>query len=70
VALLVSAGVDISRSDVDAAFAPELFDEEGEEVAEPREPPAPRLTADDLIEFHYLLEDDTYIRDFFANSGN
>ena len=26
--------------------------------------------ADDLIEFHYLLEDDTYIRDFFANSGN
>ena len=28
VALLVSAGVDISRSDVDAAFAPELFDEE------------------------------------------
>lgn len=67
VALLVSAGVDISRSDVDAAFAPELFDEE---VAEPREPPAPRLTADDLIEFHYLLEDDTYIRDFFANSGN
>jgi predicted RNA-binding Zn-ribbon protein involved in translation (DUF1610 family) len=70
VALLVSAGVDISRSDVDAAFAPELFDEEGDEVAEPREPPAPRLTADDLIEFHYLLEDDTYIRDFFANSGN
>ena len=70
VALLVSAGLDISRSDVDAAFAPELFDEEGEEVAEPREPPAPRLTADDLIEFHYLLEDDTYIRDFFANSGN
>jgi len=70
VALLVSAGVDISRSDVDAAFAPELFDEEDEEVAEPREPPAPRLTADDLIEFHYLLEDDTYIRDFFANSGN
>ena len=69
VALLVSAGVDISRSDVDAAFAPELFDEE-REVAEPREPPAPRLTADDLIEFHYLLEDDTYIRDFFANSGN
>ena len=69
VALLVSAGVDISRSDVDAAFAPELFDG-GRGVAEPREPPAPRLTADDLIEFHYLLEDDTYIRDFFANSGN
>ncbi len=67
VALLVSAGVDISRSDVDTAFAPELFDEQD---VEPREPAAPRLTADDLIEFHYLLEDDTYIRDFFANSGN
>ena len=70
VALLVSAGVDISRSDVDTAFAPELFDEEDEEDTAPREPPAPRLTADDLIEFHYLLEDDAYIRDFFANSGN
>src|SRR5206468_10628919 len=40
VALLVSAGVDISRSDVDTAFAPELFDEEDEEDTEPREPPA------------------------------
>jgi len=67
VALLVSAGVDIDRSD--AMFAPELFDEE-EEVLPPREPPAPRFTADDLIEFHYLLEDESYIRDFFASSGN
>jgi hypothetical protein len=68
VALLVSAGVDISRSDGDHGFTPELFDEE--EDLEPREPPAPRFTVDDLIEFHYLLEDESYIRDFFASSGN
>ena len=68
VALLVSAGVDINRSEMDPGFAPALFDEE--EDVEPREPPAPRFTADDLIEFHYLLEDESYIRDFFASSGN
>ena len=69
VALLVSAGVDISRSDIETGFAPELFDEE-QEGLEPREPQAPRFTVDDLIEFHYLLEDESYIRDFFASSGN
>jgi len=69
VALLVSAGVDISRSDVESGFTPELFDEEQDEV-EPREPQSPRFTVDDLIEFHYLLEDESYIRDFFASSGN
>jgi hypothetical protein len=71
VALLVSAGVDISRSEMEAGFAPELFDDEDDvEPREPREPPAPRFTADDLIEFHYLLEDESYIRDFFASSGS
>jgi hypothetical protein len=68
VALLVSAGVDINHSEMEAGFAPELFDD-GQDL-EPREPPAPRFTADDLIEFHYLLEDESYIRDFFASSGN
>jgi hypothetical protein len=68
VALLVSAGVDISHGESDPGFAPALFDDE--EDLEPREPPAPRFTADDLIEFHYLLEDESYIRDFFASSGN
>ena len=29
----------------------------------------PDETADDVIEFHYLLEDDAYIREFFANRG-
>src|SRR5213592_3796860 len=41
VALLVSAGVDISRSEADIGLAPELFDEE--EDLEPREPAAPRF---------------------------
>ena len=27
------------------------------------------FTADDVIEFHYLLEDDAYIREFFAKRG-
>ena len=57
---------------IEPFFLEDLEDatEEDEEDTAPREPPAPRLTADDLIEFHYLLEDDAYIRDFFANSGN
>jgi len=68
VALLVSAGVDIDRDDEVAAMHPELFD-----VDDPDErasgPSGPSFTADDVIEFHYLLEDDAYIREFFANRG-
>ena len=70
VALLVSAGVDIERNDggtLEAAAA--LFDhEEVEEGAENPElaPEGPPLTVDDMIEFHYLLEDDRYIQDFLA----
>jgi hypothetical protein len=26
------------------------------------------FTADDVIEFHFLLEDDTYLREFLAGS--
>jgi hypothetical protein len=29
-------------------------------------PDGPAFTPDDVIEFHYLLEDDTYIREFLA----
>jgi hypothetical protein len=65
VALLVSAGVGIDQSD-DQAPQPELlFDDE--EWAE-RIPPGPAFTVDDIIEFHYLLEDDRHIRDFLASS--
>jgi len=64
VALLVSAGVDIDRSDAPPPH-PELFDD----VQEPgRRPDGPRFTVDDVIEFHFLLQDDAYIRDFLASS--
>jgi len=69
VALLVSAGVDIDR-DAPAQRHPELFDERDDEgEPAPTGPPAPAFTPDDVIEFHYMLEDDAYVRDFFANRG-
>jgi predicted RNA-binding Zn-ribbon protein involved in translation (DUF1610 family) len=64
-ALLVSAGVDIERHDGERPFAPELFDDEGLEPLGAAEPP---FTVDDVIEFHYLLQDDAYIREFLASS--
>jgi predicted RNA-binding Zn-ribbon protein involved in translation (DUF1610 family) len=68
VALLVSAGVDIDRNDEVAAMHPELFDVDDPDERDPG-PSGPSFTADDVIEFHYLLEDDAYIREFFANRG-
>jgi hypothetical protein len=68
VALLVSAGVDIDRDAEPGARHPELFDEDGHE-GESAGPPAPAFSPDDVIEFHYLLEDDAYVRGFFANRG-
>jgi predicted RNA-binding Zn-ribbon protein involved in translation (DUF1610 family) len=68
VALLVSAGVDIERGDGVAPNVERLFDHEViEGPANPElAPEGPALSADDLIEFHYLLEDDRYIQDFLA----
>jgi hypothetical protein len=63
VALLVSAGVDIDQP---AGGTDSLFDQEDEPV---QRPSGPRFTADDVIEFHYLLEDDRYIEEFLASSG-
>jgi hypothetical protein len=68
VALLVSAGVDIDRGGEVASMHPELFDLDTTEPRGPS-PTAPSFTPDDVIEFHYQLEDDAYIREFFANSG-
>jgi predicted RNA-binding Zn-ribbon protein involved in translation (DUF1610 family) len=65
VALLVSAGVDIDRGDDVLSRHPELFDDEAPEDLE-EGPQGPAFTPDDVIEFHYLLEDDAYIREFFA----
>ncbi len=64
VALLVSAGVDIEQSDRDPAEAATLFDDEDERPL----PTGPAFSIDDVIEFHFLLQDDRYIQDFFASS--
>jgi len=66
VALLVSAGVDLEpRGGGDT-----LFDQEPSEVLEPLEaaPAGPAFTIDDIIEFHFLLEDERYLREFLAGS--
>jgi hypothetical protein len=68
VALLVSAGVDIDRGSGTRAglLDPEtLFDELPED---PRGQlmEGPSFTIDDLIEFHFMLEDDSLIQEFLA----
>jgi predicted RNA-binding Zn-ribbon protein involved in translation (DUF1610 family) len=68
VALLVSAGVDLEPKG--GADGDTLFDQDPGEVPEPLEqaPYGPAFTIDDVIEFHFLLEDDAYLREFLAGS--
>lgn len=67
VALLVSAGVDVAAQ---TALAIDEGLREHPSIAgeDPRGdlPEGPALTHDDLIEFHFLLQDDDYIREFLA----
>lgn len=65
VALLVSAGVDIEQSESDQM----LFDDEDSQDPRGTIPQGPVFSIDDVIEFHYLLEDDRYIEEFLASSG-
>jgi hypothetical protein len=59
-ALLIAAGVEPSELE-DAATTPEVaFDDLSPD------PTAPTLTLDDVIEFHFALEDDTSIAREFA----
>lgn len=66
VALLVSAGVDVAgRAEPEERTA--LFGEEVEpEDPRGRLPEGPAFTIDDLIDFHFLLQDDRHIEDFLA----
>jgi hypothetical protein len=64
VALLVSAGVDIANAGNDPLQAAMLFDDDGGHSV----PSGPAFSIDDVIEFHFLLQDDRYIEDFFASS--
>jgi hypothetical protein len=68
VALLVSAGVDIDRG---AGSTTGMLDPEtlfGDAPDDPRGtlPDGPSFTIDDLIEFHFMLEDDRHIQEFLA----
>ena len=65
VALLVSAGVDIAQPDRDANQAAMFFDDADDRRSIPS---GPAFSIDDVIEFHFLLQDDRYIQDFFASS--
>jgi len=68
VALLVSAGVDLEPR---GGLGPEteaLCDLEPVEPLE-RAPAGPAFTIDDVIEFHFLLEDERYLKEFLAGSG-
>lgn len=68
VALLVSAGVDIAHGgEGQVDDATDLFDED--DLLTSARSGAPMFTPDDIIEFHYMLEDDSYIREFLASSG-
>jgi hypothetical protein len=67
VALLVSAGVDVAgRSTL--TETEELFDGDEEPAEDPRGPlpSGPAFTIDDLIDFHFRLQDDRSIQEFLA----
>lgn len=68
VALLVSAGVDIDQDGHAEDGQSLLFDDDVREPLE-RSPGGPSFSIDDVIEFHFLLQDDRYIQDFLASSG-
>ena len=69
VALLVSAGVDLEPRG-GGELGDTLFDQEPGEVVEGLEHASdgPAFTIDDVIEFHFLLEDDRYLKEFLAGS--
>lgn len=68
VALLVSAGVDVAgRGSGDTTMTETMFDQEvGSRDPRGDLPEGPPFSVDDLIEFHFLLEDDRNIQEFLA----
>jgi predicted RNA-binding Zn-ribbon protein involved in translation (DUF1610 family) len=69
VALLVSAGVDLEPMG-GSEMGETLFDQEPMGTLEALEQAmdGPAFTIDDVIEFHFLLEDDRYLKEFLAGS--
>ena len=70
VALLVSAGVDLVPRGGGSEMGETLFDQEPTDTVDPLENASdgPAFTIDDVIEFHFLLEDDCYLKEFLAGS--
>jgi predicted RNA-binding Zn-ribbon protein involved in translation (DUF1610 family) len=64
VALLVSAGVDVASRG--ATMTEELFDQEPLVDPRPPLPDAPAFTIDDLIDFHFTLQNDASLHEFLA----
>jgi hypothetical protein len=62
VALLVSAGVDVAAR---GGTVP-MFDQDPAPDPGPAVSDAPVFTIDDVIDFHFKLEDDRYIQRFLA----
>jgi hypothetical protein len=64
VALLVSAGVDVAageESHTEHLFDGSVFDPRGDV------PDGPMFTLDDVIDFHFALQDDRYLERFLAS---
>ncbi len=71
VALLVSAGVDVAGRGTDGGEQEQGHQADLESMLQEPDPrgalpQGPAFTIDDLIEFHFQLEDERYIQDFLA----
>ena len=65
-ALLVSAGVDLATEDslLGEGSWPKLWTARLVSDQMDHSPPGPAFTLDDLVSFHFLLMDETYIEEF------
>ena len=63
-ALLVSAGVDFGSEDLLLGEAFEPLDDPLMPARMGAAPDGPPFTLDDLVTFHFLLQDETYIQEF------
>ena len=66
VALLVSAGVDVDASKPEPEDA-QMELEYGEEQELERRPDGPPFTIDDVIRFHFQLEDDRFLEQLLSS---
>ena len=65
VALLVSAGVDVDAANAAVTAQSELFDDEIASLE--RRPEGPAFTIDDVIRFHFQLQDDRFLEELFSS---